>query len=63
MPDKYIGGDYLLDIKGLGDGEVNRFIGTQWKSGGKLQQLKTACDDAKSASLGGTYINVRLELR
>ena len=62
MPDKIAGGDYLLDIQGLGDSDVNSFIGTQWNSGGKIGQIKKACDSVDSIYRANTYVNVKLRL-
>lgn len=63
MPDKIAGGDYLLDIKGLGDSDVNSFLGSQWKSGNKIDQIKTECDHVDKPSQSSTYVNIKLELR
>ncbi|THF69933.1 hypothetical protein E7T06_09810 [Deinococcus sp. Arct2-2] len=63
MPDKIAGGDYLLDIQGLGNSDVNSFLGTQWNSGGKIVQLKAACDAVPNADRATSYVNVHLVLR
>lgn len=63
MPDKIAGGDYLLDIKGLGDKDVNSFIGTQWNSDGKINSIQSECIRLNTALHKTTYINVKLNLR
>ena len=63
MPDKIAGGDYLLDIEGLGDSDVNSFLGTQWNSAGKISALKGACDAVPALHRPTSFLNVRLTLR
>lgn len=63
MPDKIAGGDYLLDINGMGDSNVNSFIGSQWNSDSKIGKLKIACDAVPAALRFTIHLNVRLEAR
>ena len=63
MPDKIAGGDYLLDINGMGDSNVNSFIGSQWRSGDKIGRIKTECDRVDVVNQSTTHLNVRLEAR
>ena len=63
LPDKIAGGHYLLDINGVGDGDVNSFIGSQWTSGNKVGLIKANCEQVDAAHRATTHLNVRLEAR
>ena len=57
-PDMFMGGKNVID--GMGDRQVNRSIGSQWK-GGRANELDKAAEAVPASERATTKMNAKLE--